>query len=198
MLGYTPSQEVDESIKNKILTTENKSNSLWYNQDLELQPEYKNFLIDLNFRQNKVDFTKCTFKDCDLSNKSFDEGYFSKVKFLNCKMTGTSFTDSFIENTDFIDCLMIYTNFSGAKLKQVNYKTCDLSESSFIESKFNKVSFEESKLIKSEFTNTSLKNIDFSTCNIDGIRIDLYSVKGLTIDSMQAYNLIYMLGVNIK
>ena len=57
VLGYTPSQEVDESIKNKILTTENKSNSLWYNQDLELQPEYKNFLIDLNFRQNKVDFT---------------------------------------------------------------------------------------------------------------------------------------------
>ena len=57
VLGYTPSQEVDESIKNKILTTENKSNSLWYNQYLELQPEYKNFLIDLNFRQNKVDFT---------------------------------------------------------------------------------------------------------------------------------------------
>lgn len=57
VLGYTPSQEVDESLKNKILTTENMSNSLWYNQGLNLQPEYKNFLIDLNFIQNKVDFT---------------------------------------------------------------------------------------------------------------------------------------------
>ncbi len=58
VLEYTPSQEVDECIKNKILTTEHKSNSIWYNQDLNLQPAYKDFLADLNFRQNKVDFSE--------------------------------------------------------------------------------------------------------------------------------------------
>ena len=57
-LEYTPSQEVDEYIKNMILSTEKMSNSLWYNQDLNIQPEYKDFLVDLNFRQNKVDFSE--------------------------------------------------------------------------------------------------------------------------------------------
>lgn len=58
VIEYTPSQEIDECIKSKILTTEHKSDSLWYNRDLELQPAYKDFLADLNFIQNIVDFSE--------------------------------------------------------------------------------------------------------------------------------------------
>ena len=58
VLEYTPSQEIDEYVKNMILTTENMSNSIWYNHDLNLQAEYKNFLSDFDFGQNKVDFSK--------------------------------------------------------------------------------------------------------------------------------------------
>ena len=58
VLEYAPSQEIDEYIKNMINTTENMSNSIWYNQNLDLQPAYNDFLAELNFDQNKVDFSK--------------------------------------------------------------------------------------------------------------------------------------------
>ena len=59
-LEYAPSQKIDEYIKNMITTTENMSNSLWYNQDLNLQSTYNDFLSELDFAKNKVDFSKPT------------------------------------------------------------------------------------------------------------------------------------------
>lgn len=43
VLEYTPSQANDEFIKNIITTTENISNSVWYNKDITFRKEYKTF-----------------------------------------------------------------------------------------------------------------------------------------------------------
>lgn len=58
VLEYTPSQANDEFIKNIITTTENISNSVWYNKDITFRKEYKTFLEDFEFEQKPVDFTK--------------------------------------------------------------------------------------------------------------------------------------------
>ena len=60
------------------------------------------------------------------------------------------------------------------------------------------INFDDTKLMSAEFRNTSLKNIDLSTSEIENAIFDLISLKGLTIRIDQAYNLMYMLGVNVK
>ena len=56
-----------------------------------------------------------------------------------------------------------------------------------------KVNFE-----KNEFVRTKLQGIDFSRCNISNIMFDLYSIKGIIVDKFQCFNLVGILGVEIK
>jgi len=58
---------------------------------------------------------------------------------------------------------------------------------------FNSVDFEHA-----EFYKTSLKDIDLSTSDISSLRINKESIEGAIIDSFQAEQVCYLLGIKIK
>ena len=59
--------------------------------------------------------------------------------------------------------------------------------------KNQKVNLQEAQVF-----NTSLKGIDISECDILGISIGLEDIKGAIIDTYQAVDLMYLIGVKIK
>ena len=47
------------------------------------------------------------------------------------------------------------------------------------------------------FNGVELKNIDFSSCNIDGIKVDIEDIEGVKVNMAQAIELIRLLKVQI-
>ena len=74
-----------------------------------------------------------------------------------------------------------------------------MEESNFIRlNKINKVTFNNCELIKADFCETKLNKVDFRTCNISGIIVTIENLKGLIVNSYQAYSLARLLGLDIK
>ena len=66
------------------------------------------------------------------------------------------------------------------------------------ETVFSKVVFDNCNLDGAEISNTNMQLIDFSTCSINNLLIDRYSLNGLTVNSEQALSLAKLLGIIIK
>ena len=113
-------------------------------------------------------------------------------------MVGTSFIDSFIKNTEFISVNGRYLNMSGAKISNIKIEESDFSESSFIEVNIKNLSLYGVNFTKAEFLKSLMDGVDFSSSNITDVMFDIYSVKGIVIDRFQCYELMGMLGVNVK
>ena len=64
--------------------------------------------------------------------------------------------------------------------------------------KLDKILLQDNDLTNLEVIDTSLNNIDLSSNKITGIRIDLKDIKNASISINQMYDLINLLGVNIK
>lgn len=111
---------------------------------------------------------------------------------------GVSFINSFIKNTEFNLVNGRYINMSGVNINDLKIFNSDFSESSFVDVKIKKMLLDEVNFRGAEFLNTSLKNIDFSSCIIDEVMFDLYSVKGMIVDSFQCHELVRLLDVRVK
>lgn len=168
-----------------------------YNSEKYCDIAFPSKVNDCNFR--KCIFDKVDFSNCDFSNSTFSKFANKGNHYKFCKLVGINLMDSHIDNVTFDECLMKYSNFSGCELNKTNFKKCNLEEASFITlKKFNKLYFDDCDMIKVDFFGTKLNNIDLRTCNISGIRIGLDGLKGLIVTSMQAIDLAYVLGINIK
>ena len=64
-----------------------------------------------------------------------------------------------------------------------------------MEIKVKDFEFNDVSLINSEIFKTDLQDMDFRSTNIEGIKIDLYSLKGIHVDMYQAVELSKLLGI---
>lgn len=64
-----------------------------------------------------------------------------------------------------------------------------------MEIKVKDFEFNDVSLINSEIFKTDLQDMDFRSTNIEGIKIDLYSLKGIHVDVYQAVELSKLLGI---
>ena len=68
-----------------------------------------------------------------------------------------------------------------------------LSELNIKDIELNNVNF-----TKAEFLKVNLNNIDFSNCDINSIVMDIYSLKGIIINSWQCCEIAGIIGVKVK
>ena len=59
------------------------------------------------------------------------------------------------------------------------------------------IEFDKDKFYHTEFLHTNLSGVDFTTSDINGIRMDQYSMKNIRINSFQCRDLIGVLGVEV-
>ena len=74
----------------------------------------------------------------------------------------------------------------------------NLQSSSMNEVTWKNIAFLECDLNKSELVRTKLKGIDFSTCEFNGITVNISDLNGAIVNEFQALELSKLLGLKIK
>lgn len=72
-----------------------------------------------------------------------------------------------------------------------------LRNSSFQENRLKNIIFKQADLTQVQLFKTNLKGIDFSESIIEGIAVFIEDIKGATINQLQAFDLLYLIGVKI-
>lgn len=176
------------------------------NEKLENQDDYRVVLDACSLEQAtfsnnkflKTEFIDCTFNNCDLSNNTFTESSFIRCEFIDCKFIGTHIVDSYIDNCYFKNCNMRYLDLAENKFKVVEILDSILQESNWFENEVKHLSFDNNNLEKSTVYNNPFQKLDISTCDINDMRIDLASLKGLEIAAYQAEQFCHLLGIKVK
>ena len=158
--------------------------------------ECKFIKIDFNMIELvNTHITDCIFENCDLSNLEFNKVSIHRCHFINCKMTGLNFIDCSLQDLLFEGVQGRYMNISLGNIRCVEFNDSTLDESSFMEVNVKNLVFKRVSFIAGEVFKTSLIGMDFKTTNIEGIRIDDYSLKGIHVDMYQAIALASLLGI---
>ncbi len=144
-----------------------------------------------------VELMDVIFENCDLSNIRFTKPI-TRVLFKNCKLIGAHFLSVNMKDVELENCALRFSNCFETTLTNCLLHHNDFTESYFSESLFKTVEVRDCNFTKAEFDHTSLYGMDLSTSEIYGIKTDLFSIRGVIIDSFQASALVGMLGVKIK
>lgn len=171
------------------------------------------------FRQSKLEFHHCQFKNCqflssglthtffadviftgcDLSNLNLGDSTFHRVVFKNCKLLGTDFNACILEECHFTECLGNFMNFSTSKTKHVLFENCPLQNVSFQDCKLKTTQFQQCDLTEADFLHTPLKGIDFTSDTLSRITVSgSQELRGAVVNLFQAAELSRLLGVVIK
>ena len=74
----------------------------------------------------------------------------------------------------------------------------DFTEMSFMETEIKNIELNDVDFYRGEIIKTNLRDVDFSSCKINNIIVDSFSLEGIIIDRFQAQDLVGMLGVKFK
>lgn len=155
--------------------------------------------IDFNdIKLLNVEFVDCIFNNCDLSNKSFENAGIHRVIFNNSKLIGVSFSEVNLKNVMFNNCNLRYSNFYSVNVDNLLFSECTLEESYITECHFKNINFDKCNLNKVTILRLEHIGFDLSNSSIDDINIDLQSLKGISVNMIEAAMLARYLGVIIK
>ena len=146
----------------------------------------------------KLSFINCEFKSCVFKNGTTSKASFYTCDFLDSKIENLILSSCQMEKIRFINLSSKYFSLTSCYLKDIVFIDSLLKEVSFQDNKSENISFSSCQLYENEFFHTSFLGTDFSSSLIEGIRIDLDSIRGATFSREQGLELVKMLGVNIK
>lgn len=159
--------------------------------------KFKNVIFK-NCSFENLDLIDTRFENCDLSNVNFSNSGIHRTEFINCKLVGTRFDESSIKDVLIMDSIGRYSNFSFTKINCMNIVNSDFQEATFQEVSHKKLSVEKSSFINAYCNKTSFNKVDLTTCEIDGINVDVEDVSGAIVTAMQALHLTKLLNLQIK
>ena len=142
--------------------------------------------------------TDVRFENCDLSNISFAGSSLYRVEFISCKLLGTNLSETTINHVLLHDCNAGYINLAMSKMNQVRFAHSLLRNGSLNDCRFSSVAFDSCDLVEADFSHAPLRGIDLRTSRISGITLNISDLKGAVINTMQAMDLLPLLGVIIE
>lgn len=138
------------------------------------------------------------FENCDLSNCSFAASSLHRVEFIGCKLVGTDLSATTLNHVSIRQGSGLYINLSMSKMNQVSFQGCDFRNGTFNDCRFTAVELPDTILIDSDFSHSSLRGIDLRTARISGIVLSPADLRGTIVSSLQAMELLPLLGVIIS
>lgn len=190
-------EENYQELEYKIIENINLKNEKIYDTKIEKSKFHSVEILEGKLENNT--FIDVIFDNCNFSNTSFENSAFIRCEFNNCKLAGSNLAETRIYNVTFNDTNANYINLSISSIENVCFNKTTLRNSNFQENKLKNVYFQNNTdLTQAQVFKTSFKNIDLSNAIIDGIAISQEDIKGAIIESFQAIDLLYLLGVKIK
>ena len=89
-------------------------------------------------------------------------------------------------------------NLSMVKMRTARFSHCNFRNGSLNDSKLMPAAFDTCELLEADFSHTSLKGIDLRNSRIAGIQLNIADLKGAIVSSLQAIDLLPLLGVKIE
>lgn len=151
---------------------------------------------DCQFKSAQL--TDVRFENCDLSNISFAGSTFYRVEFIACKLLGTNLSETTLNHVLVKGCSAQYVNFAMSKMRTACLADSDFRNGSFNDCKLIPAALEGCQLMEADFSHTSLKGVDLRTSRIAGILLNVADLRGAIVSSLQAMDLLHLLGVSIK
>ncbi|MCM1523659.1 MAG: pentapeptide repeat-containing protein [Ruminococcus sp.] len=142
-------------------------------------------------------FNTAEFVNCDLSGADLGQSAFRSVKFIGCRLTGTMLAECSFDTCLFEKCTGKYTVFAASKFKKCAFTECVLPEVTFTSAEFRQSFFNDSGFSKGDLTHAKMAGMDLSGCAIDGARLSLGEIRGITVNYEQAIMIAEMLGVKV-
>jgi uncharacterized protein YjbI with pentapeptide repeats len=147
--------------------------SVYYSEEIEQQA-----ITDVkDIPESAINFTKCTFRSCDLSDFKFvgildscvfDECNLSLTSFQNAMLQGVMFVRSKLLGVDFtnVNSLGLTIGFQESLLRSCNFNYLDLKKSTFTQCEIIETDFIGCNLKESNFTGTSFRSVTFHETNL--------------------------------
>ncbi|MCD7790651.1 MAG: pentapeptide repeat-containing protein, partial [Bacteroides thetaiotaomicron] len=113
-------------------------------------------------------------------------------------LLGTNLSETTMNHVLLHDCNASYINLAMSKMNQVRFSHCHFRNGSFNDCRFSSVAFDSCDLVEADFSHAPLRGIDLRTSRIGGITLNISDLKGAVITSLQAMDLLPLLGVIIE
>lgn len=144
-----------------------------------------------------VEIWDSIFENCDLSNFEFNNRSLHRCQFINCRLVGVNFINCSLKDVLFNNVQALYLNMVSCNIKDISFENSNLEKANLTDNKIKNMLINESNFSEAEIQKTSLKDVDFSNSTIDGIMTDLDSLVGIKVNSIQALDLIKLLGIEV-
>ncbi len=188
----------DSTIEKVESKQERCENDDFYKADVRMSI-FENCIFH-NCSFEKSSFIDVMFQSCDLSNSSFQGAYFERCRFISCKGLGVDMVGAMYKHTTFEACNLRYANFNTAKLYSVLFDHVDFTEASIAEATVKNFFTNESRFQRNDFHQTLLQGVDFSNSILLSpiVSVPPVEVKGMTINMLQAADLVGLWGIVVK
>jgi fluoroquinolone resistance protein len=140
-----------------------------YNFESEINQEFSGCTFkNCDFSEklfDKAEFIDCHFTSCNLSMAKFNNTILNKAFFTNCKLMGVDFSQCsrFLFSASFDNCILNFCLFHKNDLKNTIFKNCMLHEASFMECDLSNSKFLSCDLERCIFERSNLEKADFVT-----------------------------------
>ena len=113
-------------------------------------------------------------------------------------MSGISLENIALKSVLFEDCDLSFSSFIQLTFQDVRFVRCSLKDCLFYHSDLRNTVFDDVCLQQTEIDHTSFHNIDLSNCQTEALRITIDDLKGATLNTIQALDVLNQLHIRIK
>ena len=151
-------------IGNKTLYTLIKNHEKWLHEG------------DLIWRDKRLDLSKLTLEDLDLSGLDLSCVTMIQTRFINCNLSNTKMPSSMKFNCIFRRCNIENSSFRNSWLDTVSFDNCKMDDASFVGSKIDCIWISNCEYSGVNFGGTDIYNtrfdeIDFGKLDINGLKL---------------------------
>jgi uncharacterized protein YjbI with pentapeptide repeats len=130
----------------------------------------------------------------DLSGATWQRSRWQRAYVKGCKLTGMQLSSFSGVDLLFHECTMEGMIVGGGKVKGVHFEKCRMARTVFDRVEMNDVTFRGCDCTGMDLSGSQLRGVDLRGSDVPDIRIETGQYKGLTIDHMQAVELMAQLG----
>jgi uncharacterized protein YjbI with pentapeptide repeats len=138
------------------------------------------------------------FAGCDLANASAEKLYATRTHLQDCRLLGWRANESIWRDAMFRECPASMAQFSLTRFERVRFEKCDLSDTDFTGADLRGVVFRDCDLKGADFTGARLQDADWRGSEVERLKVDVRSLRGLIVSPSQAAHFAKLMGLRIK
>ncbi|MCU1322394.1 MAG: pentapeptide repeat protein [Acidobacteriaceae bacterium] len=161
-----------------------------------------NLLFDgVSFANCEIGSTRLSdarFVRCDLSNAQLRSFEATRVEFIDCKLVGVNALGCHWQDVLLDRCDARFAQLSDGRIRRSEIRGTQFREAALNQVDFESTRFNDVVLRQAELTRTRLAGLDLTTCDIEGITLQLEDLRGAIVSAAQAMQLARFLEVVIR